>query len=226
VASDSGSATFEVAVSFAYLGNSITGISHSTLDGCLPEFLLSLSDLSAAVVELQTTGAYWQVPANSYAALAALSVASLISGETRKVRQDTNIYELWTWDSTSLAVTDGTSVIRPTSIGSDVSPGRWLKVSGSSGGFSGSGFSGEKSTLSADRVLTSADPYALVLEPDAPGHEVTLYNGTTSFRQHLIINSSSSQSMAVLDELSASLATLAPGEQLSVIWDTTLWRII
>jgi hypothetical protein len=232
-ATTSGSVNYTVAVGFIYLGNSVTSISHKESDGVIPEFSVSLSDLSGSITELQNTSGFWKEPISSYSVLKAKVHTTLDQNQSHLVQASApDTYEVWTWDSVSSATSDDISFIRPNSIASDVTAGRWVKVSGGSGGSGGSGTptnvtSGDREDLTGNLTLTTDSPEIFSLDANGSDRDVTLYDGgTTTFRKHLFINRGASNSIDVRDETSTSISVVNPGEQLSVIWDTSSWIVI
>jgi hypothetical protein len=227
-ATPSGSDNYQVAISFVYTGNSITGISHKQSDGCLVEQVLSFFEMAAIIEELK----FWKYPLEDYAELKAIDDIDLLENQTHLVKATSNTFEIWTWDSTNLSVSDDISFIRPTSIANDTLAGRWVKVSGGGDGSGGSdtptnAASGDREDLTGNITLTVDSPEIFSLDANGSDRDVTLYDGgTTTFRKHLFINRGAANSIDVLDETSTSISVVNPGEQLSVVWDTSSWIVI
>jgi len=228
--SSSGATTYEAAISFVYLGNSVTRVSHEESDGVIPEFVLDLGDLAGAVETLQNTSGFWKQPIDSYAALKALLPVNLLNKQINRVNGvSSNVYELWTWDPSLIIVADDISYIRPSSVATDSLPGRWVKVSGGSGGGSGTPTnvtSGSREDLTGNLTLTTASPEVFSLDPNGADRIVTLYDGGVSFRKHLIFNRGSANTITIEDNSSTTIDVLAIGEQLAVVWDTVNWVVI
>jgi hypothetical protein len=84
---------------------------------------------------------------------------------------------------------------------------------------------GTKETLLGNRTLDASDPYYCVFDT-ASDYLVNLYNGGSQFQHHFIINTSTTNTLDVVNESSVSLSVLNPGEQALVMWDTTTWRLL
>ena len=271
-ASTTGADTYTAAVGFAYLGNSITGISHKVEEGVIPEFLISLTGLSSRIVGLENSLGYWKPPVESYNALESKPSGLLVNGQCNRVQKEPNLFEIWTWDSTSTVIADGDKYIQPADLPDSASPGRWVRVSGGDapvgGGDGGStdqivtykgqvvvgqdGYvatsplggpitpgsalddylesnivGGSKLLLSTNYSLTEQSNKYLVVNTNGSAKTVYLYDGQELFfREHLILNADTTQNVVVQYPLGNNLATLTPGQRLSILWDTTAWRIL
>ena len=132
-ATTTGTDTYEVAYSFVYLGNSVTGISHKQSDGCIVEQAFSFFEMASLIQQLEENIGYWKEPVSSYVALKEKLSTSLLEGQSNRIAGiEESSYEIWTWDSSSEATADDVSVILPDDLDSS-DPGRWIKVSGGSG---------------------------------------------------------------------------------------------
>ena len=121
VASTTGTDSYEVAVSFNYLGNSVTNIDHSVTAG-------SIQELTSNILDLLENNRFWQTPRSTEALLASIPSADLLAYETRLTYESEDELVFWTWVPTSTDNTPNSS-IRPDDIAL-ANPGRWLLSGG------------------------------------------------------------------------------------------------
>ncbi len=117
VSSTTGTDSYEVAVGFSYLGNSVTDIDHSSVNG-------SIQELPQTILDLLESNRYWQIPSDTTSSLAALDSSDLLAYETRLTYENNEI-ALWTWVPTLINDTPGITV-RPDDI-LLANPGRWVR---------------------------------------------------------------------------------------------------
>lgn len=252
-ATTSGSVTYEAAVGFVYLGNSVTDISHKESDGAISELSLSISQIAEFAQ-------YWRQPINSYADLRAIPSADLLDGQSHRIETDENEFEIWTWDFSSTDADDDNSILEPND---NPVTGRWIKMSG--GGddldnvvtYNGrvvvdsDGFivtsplggpivtslddylednivGGNNNSITATLTLTEqSNKYQVFTALNGSDRTLNLYDGGTEFfREHHIINSDSTNNLIVEYPSGTNIDTLNPGEQLSVLWNTINWIIL
>ena len=249
-----GSVTYEAAVSFVYLGNSVTGVSHKESDGVIGELSLSIS-------EIASFAQYWRQPISSYSDLRAVDSTSLLDGQSHRIEKDDNKFEIWTWDSSSTDTDNGNDVLLPND---NPTTGRWIKMSGGGGSLdSVVTYRGEVvvgpdgyivtsplggpiipgSTLDdylEDNIigLTNVSATANIalneqsnkyqfIDGSTNDYSLLLYDGGPIYaREHFILNTGSTNNITVEYPSGTSLTTLTPNQQGQVIWDKTQWRLI
>lgn len=112
--------SYRVSFAYAYDGNQITAISHSTANGCLYE-----SDASLA--EVMDRAKYWAQAVVSSADLRSVALANITAYQTRTVATGPTGPQQWQFLPDATEADDGVQVLKPSAIAAD-QPGRWKVV--------------------------------------------------------------------------------------------------